>query len=155
MRPFLSVAEPALLDRIIDEACHILATTGMEIRGDEMRRRLVAAGLPAADGQACDDCFGVRHLRDPLGVHEAGDLDPAHTRGDAALDQLDLLPGAQLGRVVLQAVAGRDLDDRDVPHGVVTLLWRATSAAAWAGHRRPAGARAEVDERPSAAPPRW
>lgn len=45
MRPFLSVAEPALLDRIIDEARHILATAGMEIRGDVLRRRLLEAGL--------------------------------------------------------------------------------------------------------------
>ena len=52
MRPALSVAEPALLDRILDEARHILATTGMEVRGAEMKRRLLAAGLPpAADGR--------------------------------------------------------------------------------------------------------
>ena len=52
MRPFLSVAEPALLDRIIDEARHILATAGMEIRGDVLRRRLLEAGLSvSADGR--------------------------------------------------------------------------------------------------------
>ncbi len=37
MRPILSVADPALLNRIIDEARHILATTGMEIRGPALR----------------------------------------------------------------------------------------------------------------------
>ncbi|MFN3334590.1 MAG: trimethylamine methyltransferase family protein, partial [Caldilinea sp.] len=52
MRPTLSIADPALLDRIIDEARHILATTGMEIRGASMHRLLLDAGLPAAaDGR--------------------------------------------------------------------------------------------------------
>ncbi|GIK72708.1 MAG: trimethylamine methyltransferase MttB [Chloroflexota bacterium] len=52
MRPILSVADPALLDRIIDEARCILATTGMEIRGAAMHRLLLEAGLPAAaDGR--------------------------------------------------------------------------------------------------------
>ena len=54
MRPTLSVADPSLLDRIIDEARSILATVGMEIRGHEMQRRLRAAGLPVtADGRIC------------------------------------------------------------------------------------------------------
>jgi trimethylamine--corrinoid protein Co-methyltransferase len=54
VRPLLSVANPALLDRIIDEARHILATTGMEIRGTTLRTRLLDAGLPvAADGRVC------------------------------------------------------------------------------------------------------
>lgn len=47
MRPFLTVAEPQLLDRIIDEAKHILATTGMEIRGQALRQRLLDHGLTA------------------------------------------------------------------------------------------------------------
>ena len=52
MRPTLSVADPSLLDRIIDEARSILATVGMEIRGSEMHRRLRDAGLLlAADGR--------------------------------------------------------------------------------------------------------
>ena len=46
MRPTLSVLSPELLDRIVDEAKRVLAETGMEIRGHEMRRRLLAAGLP-------------------------------------------------------------------------------------------------------------
>jgi trimethylamine--corrinoid protein Co-methyltransferase len=46
MRPSLTMLDPALAGRIIDEALQILATTGMEIRGPEMRRRLLAAGLP-------------------------------------------------------------------------------------------------------------
>ena len=47
MRPTLSFADNHLLDRIIDEARHILATTGMEIRGPQLRQRLLDAGLPA------------------------------------------------------------------------------------------------------------
>ncbi len=46
MRPRISVLDDALIDRILDEAFHVLAGTGMEIRGPEMRRRLVEAGLP-------------------------------------------------------------------------------------------------------------
>jgi trimethylamine--corrinoid protein Co-methyltransferase len=52
MRPTIQVADHHLLDRIIDEARHVLATTGMEIRGHTLRQRLLAAGLPvAADGR--------------------------------------------------------------------------------------------------------
>jgi len=46
LRPTLRVLEPQLIERILDEAKRVLATTGMEIRGAEMRRRLQAAGLP-------------------------------------------------------------------------------------------------------------
>jgi trimethylamine--corrinoid protein Co-methyltransferase len=46
MRPTLRVLEPALIERILDEAKRVLETTGMEIRGPEMRRRLREHGLP-------------------------------------------------------------------------------------------------------------
>ena len=46
MRPTLKVLEPALIERIVDEAMRVLATEGMEIRGAEMRRRLLEGGLP-------------------------------------------------------------------------------------------------------------
>ncbi len=46
MRPTLRIADERLLDKIIDEAKQVLATTGMEIRGDAMRRRLLEAGFP-------------------------------------------------------------------------------------------------------------
>ncbi|HSL33036.1 MAG TPA: trimethylamine methyltransferase family protein [Candidatus Limnocylindrales bacterium] len=46
MRPSLSILEPELIGRIVDEAKRVLAEVGMEIRGPEMRRRLVEAGLP-------------------------------------------------------------------------------------------------------------
>lgn len=47
MRPTLTVASPELLDRIIDEARHLLATVGMEVRGQALRQRLLTAGLPS------------------------------------------------------------------------------------------------------------
>jgi len=45
MRPTLRVLEPTLVERIIDEAMRVLATDGMEIRGPELRRRLLEHGL--------------------------------------------------------------------------------------------------------------
>ncbi len=47
MRPTIRVLSDQLIDQILDEAMRVLAETGMEIRGAEMRRRLLAAGLPA------------------------------------------------------------------------------------------------------------
>jgi trimethylamine--corrinoid protein Co-methyltransferase len=46
MRPSLNILAPDLIDRIVDEAKRVLAEVGMEIRGPEMRRRLLEAGLP-------------------------------------------------------------------------------------------------------------
>lgn len=46
MRPTLHVLSDDLIARIVDEAKRVLAETGMEIRGPEMRRRLVETGLP-------------------------------------------------------------------------------------------------------------
>jgi trimethylamine---corrinoid protein Co-methyltransferase len=46
MRPSLNILEPELIGRIVDEAMRVLSETGMEIRGAEMRRRLVEYGLP-------------------------------------------------------------------------------------------------------------
>lgn len=46
MRPTIRVLDDALIGRILDEAKHVLATTGMEIRGPELRRRLLEHGLP-------------------------------------------------------------------------------------------------------------
>ena len=46
MRPSLTVLSDDLIERVIDEALRILAETGMEVRGGELRRRLVEAGLP-------------------------------------------------------------------------------------------------------------
>ncbi len=46
MRPTVRVLDDALIGRILDEAKRVLATTGMEIRGSELRRRLLEHGLP-------------------------------------------------------------------------------------------------------------
>ncbi len=46
MRPSLNMLAPELIERIVDEAKRVLAEVGMEIRGAEMRRRLLEAGLP-------------------------------------------------------------------------------------------------------------
>jgi trimethylamine--corrinoid protein Co-methyltransferase len=46
MRPTIRVLSDDLIERILDEAMRVLAETGMEIRGPEMRRRLLDAGLP-------------------------------------------------------------------------------------------------------------
>src|SRR3954470_5702379 len=46
MRPSLHILDDALIDRIVDEAMRVLAEVGMEIRGKEMRRRLLDHGLP-------------------------------------------------------------------------------------------------------------
>jgi trimethylamine--corrinoid protein Co-methyltransferase len=46
MRPSMNVLSPELTTRIVDEALRVLSTLGMEIRGKEMRRRLIEAGLP-------------------------------------------------------------------------------------------------------------
>jgi trimethylamine--corrinoid protein Co-methyltransferase len=45
MRPMIRVLDPALVGRVIDEAKRVLAATGMEIRGAELRRRLLDRGL--------------------------------------------------------------------------------------------------------------
>jgi len=46
MRPTLRMLSDDLIGRIVDESLRVLGTLGMEIRGPEMRRRLVEAGLP-------------------------------------------------------------------------------------------------------------
>ncbi len=45
MRPTLNVVSQELIRRILDEAKRILAETGMEIRGRQMRQRLIEHGL--------------------------------------------------------------------------------------------------------------
>jgi trimethylamine--corrinoid protein Co-methyltransferase len=47
MRPKLQVLDDTLTTQILDEAKRILAETGMEVRGDSLRQRLLAAGLPS------------------------------------------------------------------------------------------------------------
>ena len=47
MRPTLNVLSEDLIVRILDEAMRIMAETGMEIRGQGLRQRLLDHGLPA------------------------------------------------------------------------------------------------------------
>ena len=49
MRPSLNILDAELIGRIVDEAKRVLAEVGFEIRGPEMRRRLIEAGLPQSD----------------------------------------------------------------------------------------------------------
>jgi trimethylamine---corrinoid protein Co-methyltransferase len=60
MRPSLRVLSDELTEQILDEAMRVLAETGMEIRGPEMRRRLLADGLPAT--AAGDRVLFPRHV---------------------------------------------------------------------------------------------
>jgi trimethylamine--corrinoid protein Co-methyltransferase len=46
MRPSLNILDEELTARIVDEAKRVLAEVGMEVRGPEMRRRLLDHGLP-------------------------------------------------------------------------------------------------------------
>ena len=46
MRPSLNILSPELTGQIVDEAMRVLAQVGMEIRGKEMRQRLLDHGLP-------------------------------------------------------------------------------------------------------------
>jgi trimethylamine--corrinoid protein Co-methyltransferase len=48
MRPGLNVLSADLVARILDEVYRILAGTGMEIRGESLRQRLLEHGLPAS-----------------------------------------------------------------------------------------------------------
>ena len=50
MRPSLNILDAELTSRIVDEAMRVLAEVGMEIRGPEMRRRLLEHGLPLDHG---------------------------------------------------------------------------------------------------------
>ncbi len=45
MRPTLSVLSDELIGKILDEAKRIMAETGMEVRGEKMRQRLLDHGL--------------------------------------------------------------------------------------------------------------
>jgi len=47
MRPTLNVLTDELITKVLDEARRIMAETGMEIRGERLRRRLLDHGLPA------------------------------------------------------------------------------------------------------------
>jgi trimethylamine--corrinoid protein Co-methyltransferase len=50
MRPTLNVLSNDLIGKILDEAKRIMAETGMEIRGESMRQRMLDHGLKTIDG---------------------------------------------------------------------------------------------------------
>ena len=62
-------------------------------------------------GQACDDGFGVGHLRDAFGVGKARDLDPSCADFDKAFDQRNLVGGRYRFGFVLQPVTWTDFND--------------------------------------------
>ena len=86
MRPSLNVLDEDLIVRIVDEAKRVLAEVGMEIRGREMRERLLAHGLPL-------DATGGRVLF-PRDVVEAA---IASAPGSFLLYDRDGEPHADLG----------------------------------------------------------
>lgn len=52
MRPRIQVLDNTLIEQIVTESRRILAEVGMEVRGEELRQRLLTAGLPAGkDGR--------------------------------------------------------------------------------------------------------
>ena len=55
MRPTLNILSGEMIERILAEARRIMAETGMEIRGERMRQRLIDHGLPT-------DASGLRIL---------------------------------------------------------------------------------------------
>lgn len=64
MRPTIQVLDEALTTQIIDEAKQILAEVGIEVRGEKLRERLLALGLPT-------DSSERRILFPPAVVEEA------------------------------------------------------------------------------------
>ena len=64
MRPQLSVLSDDLIKKILDEAKRIMAETGMEIRGEKMRQRMLDHGLKT-------DATGKRILFTPDDVDAA------------------------------------------------------------------------------------
>jgi trimethylamine--corrinoid protein Co-methyltransferase len=96
MRPTLRVLEPELIERIVDEAKRVLETTGMEIRGAEMRRRLLEHGLPR-------DVAGERVLFPRAVVERAIATAPrsfvlhdrdGHPHADIGGDRVHFVPGS-------------------------------------------------------------
>jgi trimethylamine---corrinoid protein Co-methyltransferase len=96
MRPTIRVLEPELIERILEEAKRVLATSGMEIRGPEMRRRLLELGLPM-------DAGGQRVLFPRDVVERALSTAPTsftlydrdgHAHADLGDDRVHFVPGS-------------------------------------------------------------
>ncbi|MEL7186390.1 MAG: trimethylamine methyltransferase family protein, partial [Pseudomonadota bacterium] len=86
MRPTLSVVSDDLITKILDEAKRIMAETGMEIRGENMKQRLLDHGLKT-------DASGDRVLFSPDIVDAAIESAP----GSFTLFNRDGEPHAELG----------------------------------------------------------
>lgn len=95
MRPTLNVLSPDLIDRILDEAKRILAETGMEIRGETMRARLLERGLKTDSG-------GERFLFPAEVVEKAIETAPS----SFTLYDRDGNPHAELGGYQVNFVPG-------------------------------------------------
>ena len=102
MRPTLTVLDDALIDRIVDEALRLLSEEGMEIRGKEMRRRLLDAGMTL-------DAAGERVLFPRAMVEKAIETAPSsfwlHDRdgnphADIGGDRVHFVPGSSGLKVV-------------------------------------------------------
>jgi trimethylamine--corrinoid protein Co-methyltransferase len=95
MRPTLNVLSEEMIIRILDEAKHILAETGMEIRGVKLRQRLVDHGLKT-------DSSGERVFFPPDVVDKAVETAPE----TFTLYDRDGLPHAELGGYNVNFVPG-------------------------------------------------
>jgi trimethylamine--corrinoid protein Co-methyltransferase len=96
MRPTLRTLDEDLIGRIVDEALDVLAEVGMEVRGPELRRRLLEHGLPL-------DASGERVLFPREAVERAIAVAPRsfllHTRdgepcADIGGDRVHFVPGS-------------------------------------------------------------
>ncbi len=96
MRPSLTVLSPALIEQILDEAMRVLAELGMEIRGPEMRRRLIEAGLPlnaAGDRVLFPRTVVEQALRDAPSSFTLYDRD-GNPHADLGGDRVHFVPGS-------------------------------------------------------------
>src|SRR6185369_1769329 len=73
--------------------------------------------------------LGPRHLRDDLGVDEADRLDPRDAGGGDQLDELGALGRVEVLALVLEPVAGRDVEDDHAAQSTPSSLSEASSSS--------------------------
>ena len=83
MRPRLQLLEPSLIASIVDEAKRILAEVGMEIRGPELRRRLLDHGLQA-------DATGTRRDMFTISCDDTSPIDTCGSTKNALSDAIGM-----------------------------------------------------------------
>jgi len=107
VRPRLQLLDEALIDRILDEARHVLATIGVEIESDEARALLAEHGAPADEAtgrtrlpgalidRALDTAPRAIGLYDVLGAqtHDLSGTNVHFTPGSSAILVLDHATG--------------------------------------------------------------